>query len=80
MPQSTHSPRYIRLLRILVDARKTAGLSQATLAERLDCLQTFVSKYERGERRLDIIEFLDVAHALNLDAGKVIQQLEKSSG
>ena len=80
MPQSTHSPRYIKLLSILSDARKTAGVSQAALAERLDCLQTFVSKYERGERRLDIIEFLDVAHALNLDPCKVIQQLEKSSG
>lgn len=80
MPQSTHSPRYIKLLAILADARRTAGVSQAALADRLDCLQTFVSKYERGERRLDIIEFLDVAHALNLDPCKVIQQLEKSSG
>jgi transcriptional regulator with XRE-family HTH domain len=80
MPQSTHSPRYIKLLSILADARKTAGISQAVLAERLDCLQTFVSKYERGERRLDIIEFLDVTQALNLDPCKVIRQLERSSG
>ena len=80
MPQSVHSPRYLKLLGILADARKTAGISQVVLAERLDCIQTYVSKYERGERRLDIIEFLDVARALNLDPCKVIRQLEKSSG
>jgi len=80
MPQSTHSPRYIKLIGILADARKSAGISQAVLAERLDCLQTFVSKYERRERRLDIIEFLDVAQALNLDPCKVIRHLEKSGG
>lgn len=80
MPQSVHTPRYLKLLSILSDARKKAGISQALLAERLDSLQTFVSKYERGERRLDIIEFLDVARALNLDPCKVIRQLEKSSG
>ena len=79
MPQSTHSPRYVKLLRILSGARKTAGISQAVLAERLDCLQTFVSKYERGERRLDLVEFLDIATALELDPCKVIRLLEKSS-
>ncbi len=80
MSQSTHSPRYIKLLKILSGARKTAGISQAALADRLDCLQTFVSKYERGERRLDIVEFLDVAKALDLDPCKVIRQLRQSNG
>ena len=79
MPRSTHSPRYIKLLKILLDARKTSGISQAALADRLDCLQTFVSKYERGERRLDIVEFLDVAKALDLDPCKVIRQLGQSN-
>jgi len=79
MPQSTHSPRYRKLLSILSEARSSAGLSQAVLAKRLNCLQTFVSKYERGERRLDIVEFLDVAHSLNLDPCQVIRQLEQSN-
>ena len=39
--------------------------------------QSFVSKYERGERRLDLIEFLEVARALSLDPARVIQELER---
>jgi transcriptional regulator with XRE-family HTH domain len=46
------------------------------LAEKLGRLQTFVSKYERGERRLDVVEFLDVAHALAIDPYKLLRQLE----
>jgi len=61
---------------MLIDARKASGLSQTELAERLGRVQTFVSKYERGERRLDIIEFIDVATALNLDAVKVLRKLQ----
>jgi len=61
---------------MLSDARKASGLSQTELAERLGRVQTFVSKYERGERRLDIIEFIDVATALNLDAVKVLRKLQ----
>jgi len=61
---------------MLIDARKAAGLSQTELAERLGRVQTFVSKYERGERRLDLVEFIDVTTALKLDAVKVIRKLQ----
>lgn len=75
MASSTFSPRYKQLLRSLTSARKAAALSQATLAVRLGRLQTFVSKYERGERRLDVVEFLDVAEALGLDPCKLLRDL-----
>jgi transcriptional regulator with XRE-family HTH domain len=52
---------------LLVGVRKTAGLTQAELSQRLNRPQSFVSKYERGERRLDVVEFGNVAKALNLD-------------
>ena len=78
MPKSTDSQRYSTLLKLLTERRKALGLSQATLADRLGRIQTFVSKYERGERRLDIIEFLDIANALNLDPGRIIRQLGTS--
>jgi len=76
MVQSVHTKRYQSLKQMLSDARKASGLSQTELAERLGRVQTFVSKYERGERRLDIIEFIDVATALNLDAVKVLRKLQ----
>ncbi|MBX3418565.1 MAG: helix-turn-helix transcriptional regulator [Pirellulaceae bacterium] len=75
MVNSVHTPKYRSLLKTLVEARKSKKLSQAELAEKLGRVQTFVSKYERGERRLDVIEFIEVANALELDAIKVIRKL-----
>jgi transcriptional regulator with XRE-family HTH domain len=65
MTRSIHSEDYDRLKSLLVEAREAAGLSQYDVAEHLNRPQSFVSKYERGERRLDVIEFLEVAHALS---------------
>ena len=76
MPDSVHSVRYRRLRNVLVEARRAKRFSQANLAEKLGRVQTFVSKYERGERRLDLVEFLDVATALELDPEKVVRQLQ----
>lgn len=58
---------YRRFRDLLVLARQQAGLTQADLAERLKRPQSFVSKYERGERRLDVVEFGEVAKALGTD-------------
>lgn len=75
MVDSAFSTRYTTLRRLLVSTRKTAGLSQTALAAKMGRLQTFVSKYERGERRLDVVEFLEVAAALKLDPHEVINQI-----
>lgn len=56
--------RYRALIDALVSARKDQRLSQAALAAKLNRHQQFVSRYETGERRLDVIEFVDVARAL----------------
>lgn len=56
MQKSIVTPDYRRFLALLRAARKDSGLTQAELAERLGETQTFVSKCERGERRLDVIE------------------------
>ena len=63
----------------LADIRRERGFTQVDLANRLRRPQSFVSKYERGERRLDVVEFLDVAHALGLDAAALIAELERSA-
>jgi transcriptional regulator with XRE-family HTH domain len=76
MTSSVYTHRYRRFRDLLVEARQAKKLSQATLAEKLGRLQTFVSKYERGERRLDVVEFLEVAHALAIDPHKVLKQVE----
>lgn len=76
MTKSLFSPQYERFRRHLVQARKSAGLTQVELAKKLSRPQSFVSKYERGERRLDVVEFLEVARAIGFDPYKFLRQLE----
>jgi transcriptional regulator with XRE-family HTH domain len=77
MPKSVFSPRYKRFRELLIQARKNAQLTQVELAARLNRPQSFVSKYENGERRLDLIELLDVAVVLHLDVVAIIHDLQQ---
>jgi transcriptional regulator with XRE-family HTH domain len=67
------------LRHLLVDSRKKAGLSQDALADRLKRPQSYVSKFERGERRLDVVEFFEVMDALNVDGFKLLKKLLSAS-
>ena len=62
-----HSDEYRRLVARLKDARVRARVSQEVLAERIGLDQSWVSKVERGVRRLDVIEFIKIAHAIGCD-------------
>lgn len=75
MAKSIYSKRYRQFLDLLIQARKDADLTQVEVASRLDRPQSFVSKYENGERRLDVVEFLDVAKAIDFDAVKLMRKL-----
>ena len=78
MTKSVFTTKYERFRLLLIEARKNAGLTQVELAQRLSLPQSYVSKYERGERRLDVIEFLEVAFILNLDVVSFLQQLNNT--
>ncbi len=78
MTKSVFTERYDHFRHLLIEARKAAGLSQAELAKRLERLQSYVSKYERGERRLDVIEFLEVAEALGIDPTDFLRKLRST--
>ena len=73
-----HTDEYAAFVRRLVSARKEAGVTQQELASRLDKHQSFVSKYERSERRLDVLEFITVCQALGVDACSIIRDVEGS--
>ncbi len=77
MKKSIHSKRYDAFCEQLISARKSAGLTQVQVSERLDKPQSFVAKYEGGERRLDVIEFIEIAETLNIDAPKLLTELLK---
>jgi transcriptional regulator with XRE-family HTH domain len=69
------SPAHVRLLELLLAAREKAGLTQQQLADRLGKPQSFISKYEGGERRIDVIEFIAIADALDMDASRAIREI-----
>ena len=67
MPSSLHSHRYQIFRSLLVAAREKSGLTQVQIAERVGRPQSFISKYERGERRLDFTEFIELADVLGIE-------------
>jgi transcriptional regulator with XRE-family HTH domain len=77
MAKLVPSAQYERFRSLLVSARESRGLKQSELGTELGQPQSFVSKYERGERRLDFLEFLAVAEALKMDPMKVMLELAK---
>lgn len=65
----------LRLRQALAEARNAAGLTQGELAKRLGRTQTFVSNYERGERRVDLPEFILIARELGVDARELLSTI-----
>lgn len=75
MAKSLHTPEYEYFRSLMLNAREAAGLTQVEVAARLGRPQSFVAKYEGGERRLDIIEFIQVCAALGVDSNDVISNM-----
>jgi transcriptional regulator with XRE-family HTH domain len=79
MPSSLHSGRYQIFRELLVDARETSGKTQVEVAKLLRKPQSFVSKYERGERRLDFSEFVEIAMALGIDVHSFLDSYQSAA-
>jgi transcriptional regulator with XRE-family HTH domain len=75
---SLYPDSYKLVVAALVRARKKAGVTQLQLAATIGQRQTFISKYELGERRLDIAEFLEICRAIGADPQKLLRAAEKS--
>jgi len=71
--KSVHSPDQATFCELMIKARKAAGLTQHDLAKRIKKPQSFVAKYEGGERRLDVVEFVAIAGALGIDPVKLFR-------
>ncbi|MBR1208167.1 MULTISPECIES: helix-turn-helix transcriptional regulator [unclassified Bradyrhizobium] len=79
MPRTLRSPRQKALIALLIEQRKQSGLTQAQLAKRLRRYQSFVATVESGQRRIDVIEFLDLADAIGFDPIDAIKKLRASA-
>jgi transcriptional regulator with XRE-family HTH domain len=78
MPKSIFSASQEKLQILLKEARREAGLNQVGLAKKLKRPQSFVSKYENGERRLDMVELREICQALKIPLPTFTKRFEKS--
>jgi transcriptional regulator with XRE-family HTH domain len=70
--KTVHSPDQAAFCDVMIGARKAAGLTQQALAVRLKKPQSFVAKYEGGERRLDVVEFVAISRVIGADPIKLM--------
>jgi transcriptional regulator with XRE-family HTH domain len=70
--KTVHSPDQAAFCALMIGARKAAGLTQQALALRLKKPQSFVAKYEGGERRLDVVEFVAISRVIGADPIKLM--------
>lgn len=75
MPAPTLDSRHQDIAALLIQSRRERDWLQKDLAERMRRSQTFVSKYETGLRRLDVIDLLDILRALDADPHEYIDQV-----
>ena len=73
--KSVHSQEQAALRGLMIAARKKARLTQQEVANRLKRHQSFVAKYEGGERRLDVVEFLAITRAIGADPVRLLKSL-----
>lgn len=76
LTKSVHSPEQEAFRQLMIAARKNAGLTQHQVAERLKRPQSFVAKYEGGERRIDVLE-LEISRVLGADPVRLIKKFIK---
>lgn len=79
MIESVHSASYSKLIAVLVAARLDTGFTQQEIAGRLGKPQSYVAKIEGGERRLDVVEFIALAKAMNVDPKKLFASVVRAT-
>lgn len=77
MEKSLHTDEYAVVVSLLREIRKTAGVTQVDLAKTLGQSQSFVSKYENGDTRLDVLQLRIVCQTLGTSLADFVVQLEK---
>lgn len=73
------SKRYALLRQMLTDERTKAELKQADVSLKLEKPQSYISKIERGERGMDIVEFVEIAEAIGFDPVKFLREFTELS-
>jgi transcriptional regulator with XRE-family HTH domain len=75
MPRTLGSPRQRVLRQFLIDKRKKAGLTQQQVADRLDVSQSYIASIETGQRRVDVVELMELAEVIHFDPHRLLRKL-----
>lgn len=78
MQKSTFTAEYALFCRLLREHRERAGLTQVEFAERIKETQSYVSKVERGERRIDLIQLRVFCKAMGVNLGRFVEAFERA--
>ncbi len=79
MAKTIRSNGHLALCEALIAARVEAGLTQMELAKRLRCHQSFIARFESGERRIDVVELIVIARALGTPSEKFLTVTERAT-
>lgn len=79
MPDTIRSPRQERLVQRIAEARRLAGLTQTAVAKRLGRHQPFIANIETGQRRVDLVELIELAEIIGLDLHDLIDDVRSVS-
>lgn len=77
MPKTIFGGGHPHLVEVLAEARQKSGLTQAELADKVGKDQTFISIIERGQRRVDVLEFVTLAKAMGADPARLFAEVIK---
>jgi ribosome-binding protein aMBF1 (putative translation factor) len=78
--KTIRSKRHKYLIELVVAARKKAGFRQVQLAKKLKRSQTWIARLESGERRLDVVELIDLAEVIGFDAPAMVAAVQQHQG
>lgn len=79
MAKTIRTEGHLALCKALLDARQARGLTQSELAKMLQCHQSFVARMESGERRIDVVELVVLARALDAEISAILAAVERAT-
>ena len=77
MDKTIYTREYSVLLRLLAERREKSALTQTQLAKKLGVTQSTISKFERGDRRLDVIQLRTICSHLGVSLSDFVAELEQ---
>uniref|UniRef100_A4WQQ2 Putative transcriptional regulator, XRE family n=1 Tax=Cereibacter sphaeroides (strain ATCC 17025 / ATH 2.4.3) TaxID=349102 RepID=A4WQQ2_CERS5 len=77
MPRTIHTDGQAALCEAITSTRRSRGMTQAQLAQKLGCQQSLIARIESGQRRIDVLEFIAIFRALGVEPHEALQGISE---